>query len=85
MSATGYSVREVPCFFVKDDAKADKLWRAIRGTDHEDTPVCHVDDKGSVVAGFGSFSSYGWRGIRLAPSKRTELAEVVVPLITADQ
>ena len=85
VAITGYTVREVPCFFVKDDAKADKLWRAIRGTDHEDTPVCHVDDKGSVVAGFESFSGYGWRGIRLAPSRRIELAEVVVPLITADQ
>ena len=85
VATTGYSVREVPCFYIRDDAKADKLWRAIRGTDHEDTPVCHVDDKGSVVAGFESSSSYGWRGIRLSPSKRTELAEVVVPLITADQ
>ena len=85
VAITGYTVREVPCFFVKDDAKADKLWRAIRGTDHEDTPVCHVDDKGSVVAGLESFSGYGWRGIRLAPSRRIELAEVVVPLITADQ
>ena len=85
VSITGYTIRDVPCFFVRDDLKADKLWRAIRGTDHEDTPVCHVDDKGSVVAGFESFSGYGWRGIRLAPSRRIELAEVVVPLITADQ
>ena len=70
VSITGYTIRDVPCFTVRDDFKADKLWRAIRGTEHEDTPVCHVDDKGSVVAGFESFFflRLAWRPTRLLPS-----------------